>query len=237
MMQKISLLVMFLIILLSACTAPSTLPTPVPSPSFTLSPEPTASSTPSPTSAPQDAQFSDFPLAVGAAWQYDVQVSYRPAGSDADLETWSGAATLKVVGRQEEAGGKVTFSVEQSVEPAPPEGIWLQAEQWDYIVTGDSIYRGTSQKIFQSPLSDQLTWNAFEGGEYQWKVSAAGQVSTPAGDYDHCHELRLDTLPDTTIVTLCPEVGMVKKFYSHHGDPQIEEWTLTSYQTEPGGSQ
>jgi hypothetical protein len=30
---------------------------------------------------------------------------------------------------------------------------------------------------------------------------------------------------------------MVKKFYSHHGDPQIEEWTLTSYQTEPGGSQ
>jgi hypothetical protein len=232
--------VLSILILLSACVAKNqgTLPSPTSanlpaiesaqkgalavSPTYTLSP------VPSMTPSTLLSIMADFPLSPGATWKYAAEISYPDPANPSQVATWSGFITDKVTGQKTTPDGSLIFTIQQDLEPTPPQEVWRQSSTIEYTLTGDGVYDGR-RKIYQWPLSDHSTWKAFADIEYLVNSDYLGDVETPYGKLSGCYGFLLATNPDTSIDTFCPGIGFVEHSYQHHGTPQFEHYVLVSY--------
>lgn len=229
-----------ILVLLSACVAKnqSTLPAPTEanlpgiesaqqgtiavSPTITFSP--VLSLTPSTLLS----IMADFPISPGTAWKYAAEISYPDPANPSQVATWSGFIMDKVTGQKTMPDGSLIFTIQQDLEPTPPQEVWRQSSTIEYTLTGDGVYDGR-RKIYQWPLSDHSTWKAFADTEYLVNSDYLGDVETPYGKLTGCYGFLLATNPDTSIDTFCPGIGFVEHSYQHHGTPQFEHYVLVSY--------
>jgi len=219
---------LLLLLLLSACIGRQPIPVPASLSTVTptLAPSPAAPSSPSPVSLSQI--LVDFPLAVGATWEYSAEITYEDPNAPAKLLTWTGLVVDRVLEKRTEADGRIVFTVQEDMNPVPPEGVWRKPGTFEYTVSGDGVYKKT-MKVYQYPLQDMLSWPAFGDPGYEVTVQVLGEVYTPYGTFDSCYRLILATNPDTTVDTFCAGMGFVEHSYSHHGTPQEEKFVLTAF--------
>jgi hypothetical protein len=189
----------------------------------TVTPKQTPALPPSPTPVPPELILADFPLSQGATWYYTAEISYQNP-----LVTWSGRYILSVIDEETTPDGRIIFTLQDELEPTPPQGVWRQPQTYEYIISGDGIFRGET-KIFQWPLSDMLMWETMPGTNQGIVARYIGDVDTPYGMLTGCYNLTFTTNPDTSIKTFCPGVGYVEHSYNHHGTPQIEHFLLIDY--------
>jgi hypothetical protein len=228
---------LFLVLLLSACIGMK--PIPVPAPTRTLTPTPALvqginptiwpiTDFPPLTPVPLSLILTDFPLAVGATWQYSAEISYEDPNDPTKALTWTGIVVDRVMDKRIETNESLVFTVQEDMDPRPPEGVWRQPLTFEYRVSGYGVFKNTL-KVYQYPLQDQLSWPAFEGTGYEVTVQVLGEVYTPYGTFDSCYSLMLATNPDTTMDTFCLGMGFVEHAYIHHGTLQEEKFVLSAY--------
>lgn len=229
-----------IILALAGCAKPADNPEILPS----LQPQPSPTSPPTETSTavptftavltPADSvDFStqilaDFPLSVGATWEYSAEIDYMDRANPPGLIKWTGVITDTVLDRQVSPEGNLIFIVQEEMQPLPPAEVWRQPGAFEYILSGDGVYK-YGLKIYQWPLTNKTSWKAFADFDYEIAAQPLREIEIPLGNLDHCFELTLVTNPDTTIDTFCPGIGIVKHTYWHHGEPQIENFLLTAY--------
>lgn len=63
---------------------------------------------------------------------------------------------------------------------------------------------------------------------YQWYVEAEESITVPAGTFN-CLRLAYRTNPDHELIWFCPNVGIIKQEYVHHGSVGNIFMELTSY--------
>jgi hypothetical protein len=229
-----------LIIVLSACTVTSqnvqTSPqsTIIPSSTYTKAPTSTiqVSKTPLPlpsaTPVPLSLILEDFPLMVGTIWEYSAEISYQDPNDYMKLLTWKGIITEKVIDKKVIEGGIVIFTIQEDLEPIPPEQVWRRSRSFKYTISGDGVFEG-NMKVYQYPLEDNMKWKAFSGFDYEMLAQPIGNVKTPYGELDNCYVFITATNPDTSIDTFCKGIGFVEHSYRHHGTPQDEKFVLSSF--------
>ncbi|MGB8647555.1 MAG: hypothetical protein WCF84_20140 [Anaerolineae bacterium] len=243
---------------LAGCSTirPNPTPTWIPSP-----PEPTplpqtstpvaVNATPTPSPAPMPQILDVVPLRPGATWAYDVTLDYTQGGKTPIH--WTGPVTETVTEMRRE-GSAVLFRVETSGHPLRTD----QADNrlaWD-VALGDQLYQveGSSDTqavetaqgngdsadlIVQLPLETGRQWGDPQflqrgDGRYVWRVETREDVTTPAGQFNGCFKLVFLTNPDDTADWLCPQVGIVRHEYHHHGSLLNEVWVLRSFSLPPG---
>ena len=187
-------------------------------------PQPSPSSTP----VPLSLILADFPLVLGTTWVYSAEISYQDPNDYMNLLTWTGTVTDAVIDKKTESDGKVVFTVQEDLEPKPPEDVWRKSGTFEYTITGDGVFEGR-MKVYQYPLEDNQTWQAFSDFGYEMMVHRIGQTVTPYGKVDNCFNLIIATNPDISIETFCAGIGFVEHSYRHHGTPQIEKFTLSAF--------
>ena len=84
----------------------------------------------------------------------------------------------------------------------------------------DVNIEGSPEYVF--PLKVGLKWGDPESlkrkdNMYVFYVENVEDVSVPAGTFKNCFKIVNHTLPDETVVWFCPNVGVVKLEYRHHG--------------------
>jgi putative hemolysin len=186
---------------------------------------PTATETPSEKSAALPAAF---PLAVGASWKYSAEISYQDPADATRLVTWTGFITDTVTASSTAPDGSMVFTLQEDMQPLPPQQVWRQPRAFEYTVSTDAVLDG-ERKILQFPLADGSQWEWMPAGGYQVSASFMGNVSTPYGELEGCYSILLVTNPDTTQDTFCPGTGFAAHSYQHHGTPQNETLILVSY--------
>jgi len=206
---------------------PTTTPLETKPPTMTPTQSPTI--LPSPTTVPPALILNDFPLAIGATWIYSSVVAYQNPDDFDLLLTWNGFITDTVIDENTTPDGRLVYTLQEDMAPIPPQGVWTQPGTYEYIVSGDGIFRGDI-KIYQWPLpSDHVTWEAFPDSGYVMNVNIIGNVDTPYGELNGCYQFFLATHPDGTVDTFCPGIGFVEHFYQHRGTAQIEHFVLVSF--------
>ena len=230
-------------VLLSACgksikegvSYPTFLPTPIVTPTLSISlaltqaaSEPSTLSQP-PTSVPPSGILADFPLSVGTVWKYSGEIIYQDPKDDSKTGTWNGIVTDMVFEQTTMPDGKVAFTIQETLEPMPPDGVWRQSGIIGFVITGNGIIRN-GWEIYRWPLSDNMTWDAQAGSGYDMEAKYVGEVDVPFGKQKGCYTLLLATLPDATLDTFCPGIGIVEHKYQHSGDRQDEHFVLISYE-------
>ncbi|HEY6073211.1 MAG TPA: hypothetical protein VIV15_07445, partial [Anaerolineales bacterium] len=209
------LILLFALAILPACAPSTRNPGVLPSP--TLAILPTETSTP----VPLAQILADFPLALGATWTYSGRISYEDPADPSKVLSWEGELIDKVTDRKSTPEGAIVFTVQEELEPKPPEQAWRQPGTFEYTVAGDGVYVG-DRKIYQWPLEDNLMWEAFSTYGYEVFAQRIAEVNTPYGKLENCYALTLSTNPDTSLNTFCPGIGFVAYFYQHHGTLQDE---------------
>lgn len=63
-------------------------------------------------------------------------------------------------------------------------------------------------------------------GQYVWTVGGPIDVQTPAGNFSGCYVITIFTRPDNKSLWICPEVGIVREEYNHHGSVDNRYWEL-----------
>jgi hypothetical protein len=185
----------------------------------------------SPTPVPSSLILVDFPLSMGATWQYSAEISYEDPNDYTRVDKWSGSITDQVVAKNTASDGRIIFTLHENMDPAPPKDVWRQSADYSYTISGNGIFKGNI-KIYQWPLSNNLSWDAFGDYGYFMDASYVGNVDTPYRKLEGCYVFVLATLPDTSNDTFCPGIGFVEHSYTHNGTRQEEHFTLISY--EPG---
>ncbi len=232
-----SLLLLFTAVLSLAGCAQADIPAAKPfAPATTFPPTPSATITPGPPSV-----LEVFPLRLGATWVYSVTVDYdwnqKPA-------RWTGTVT-ETVSSMAERGDARVFDV-QLLGPPPDLSSWLFAIN-RYVARGNRVYRLTSwdnldqflgreqggslSQVIEWPLRVGQQWGGAEDlargdGYLVWRVDAQENVTTPSGTFDNCFRLMLLTNPDHTLVWFCPNLGIARREYHHHGSRIDEVWEL-----------
>ncbi len=211
--------------LLVACVSPSQ------SESIT---SPSPSSTPVPTTMP--AILQALPLEVGRTWTYSVtkQTALISSTGDITFVDHTGFITETVVESQR-AGHSLIFT---STLAAAPEILNDQFDQVRrYEVKDDAIFFNHHITLLRWPLSVKQEWDAFGDvapdfkNVYYWHVLEQGTVTVPAGHFENCFQLMLQTGPDHAIDWLCPGIGLVRIEYHHHGTVDNQYWELQSAST------
>lgn len=184
---------------------------------------------PSPTSVTSSLILADFPLSVGTVWKYTGDITYQNPNDHNQTTTWSGIITDLVIEQKTISDGKIIFTLQESLDPTPPQDVWRQSGTFEYIVSGNGIIKN-DWKIYQWPLSNNLTWAAQADSGYDVIINYIGEVDTPYGKLKGCYTLLLATLPDTTKDTFCPGIGFAEHTYQHNGDRQDEHFVLKAYE-------
>jgi hypothetical protein len=174
--------------------------------------------------APPSSMFSAFPLAPGAVWTYSAQITYQDPNDLTKITAWVGVVRDTVLDKKAAADGSVVFTLQEDMQPAPPQGSWRQPSTFEYTLSAGGATRGRV-KIIQWPLSDGLSWKSTP--DFPNTVDA-GYVST--GELKDCYVLTQETNPDITVDVFCPGTGFVEHTYMHHGTPQVEHFVLTAFQ-------
>ena len=222
------LILLFALAALPACAPSTRKPEALPPPTLTSAPVETPLPAPTSTPVPLAQILADFPLALGATWTYSGQISYADPADPSKVLTWEGDLIDKVIDRKSTPEGKIVFTVQEDLNPKPPEQVWRQPGTFEYTVAGDGVYVG-DRKVYQWPLEDNLMWEAFSDYGYEVFAQRIGEVNTPYGKLENCYTFGLATNPDTSINTFCPGIGFVAYLYRHYGTPQDESFGLSSY--------
>jgi hypothetical protein len=221
-MMKYYLLLICDLFWLVACASPS---------QFQAVTLPSPSATPVPTMMP--AILQAFPLEVGRTWVYSVTKQIAPISSNGDITfvNHTGIITETVVASQQE-GNSLIFT---STLAAVPEVLNDQFDQIRrYEVNNDAIFFNHHITLLRWPLSVQQEWDAFGDvapdfkAVYFWRVLDKKTVTVPAGRFEDCFQLMLQTGPDHSINWLCPGTGIVRVEYHHHGTVDNQYWELQS---------
>lgn len=230
----------FVMVTLSACGEinrnSEVLPSPTVVPSSTMPSRITMTAAPSETTLPSPSSIpvmpspilTDFPLAVGAVWKYSAEISYADPNDFGKLITWNGFVIDKVVDREITPNGKIIFTVQEDLEPEPPKEVWRQPTTFEYIVSGNEVFKG-NMKIYQWPLENDTQWKISYEFVYNLVAQSVGEINTPYGNFDNCYTFLIRTGPDASVETFCQGIGFVMHTYSHHGEPQDEEFILSSF--------
>jgi hypothetical protein len=184
--------------------------------------------TPTNTPTTQESLLADLPLGLNATWVYSAEIDYENPKDPNNSGKWTGTITDRVVAMEVNADGNLVFTLQEEMEPLPPQEVWNQPLSFKYILSGNVIYRD-AVRVYQWPLSNGLTWKAFENVEYFWSAAAVETVVTPYGELHGCFVLTLVTNPDTSQDTFCPRVGFVEHTYMHHGTLQNEHFILVEF--------
>jgi hypothetical protein len=213
----------------ASATVPASSPAISPGGTSTIAPTAVSTLTPYPTLVPPSLILADFPLSVGARWKYSEEISYQDPKDYNKLVSWSGFIMDKVVDKKTTPDGGIVFTLQEDLQPPSPDGVWRQSGTLEYTVSGDGVFKD-DRKIYQWPLSDNMSWKAFSDFGYDTVASYSESVSTPYGELKGCYTFLTVTNPDTAFDTFCPKIGFVEHSYSHHGTPQVEHFMLVSYQ-------
>lgn len=184
---------------------------------------PTPSPSPTPTQTPVE-----FPLAVGATWTYAAEIAYQDPNDANQLVTWTGKVIDTVVTEQTLPDG-ILYTLQETLDPAPPEGIWRQGRTFDYRVTETGVFESGQTLLIQWPLSDGLSWQIAPDIAYFRNVTYVESVQTPYGEFKGCYQISLTTNPDSSYYVFCAGIGFVEYSYQHHGTPQIEHFLLEAF--------
>ena len=158
-----------------------------------------------------------------------AEISYQDPNDDMKLLTWTGTITDKVVDKKSEADGWIVFTVQENLEPKPPEQVWRQSGSFEYEVSGDGVFEG-GMKIYQYPLEDNTKWKAFFSSfNYEMVPHPIENINTPYGKLDNCYVFVYAIHLGTSVDTFCKGIGFVEHFYRHHGTPQNEKFVLSSF--------
>ncbi|MGB0385084.1 MAG: hypothetical protein ACPGWR_09700 [Ardenticatenaceae bacterium] len=188
-----------------------------------------------------------FPLAVGSTWVYNVTVHDYSIEAEGTI-TESGLVTEKItqVGQQGEGW----------IFQAEMEGLllsqWLGARHQSYILIDKRLYNwlkveGDWRELISSQgkgyeSKQMLTWPLEVGQEWgdpekvaagekrhTWFVSQQADIETPAGTYPNCYIINFKTNPSHQTLWFCPNIGIVRKEFSHDGALHNEIWELERF--------
>ena len=146
---------------------------------------------------------------------------------------------VQVVGLEQTGENPASYC---AVDPAPNAfDIWIVADatrlyrvcsrEEAYAIAGDILNedeQGPTERTlaptFEIPLEVGHIWRwdpyrpvDEQYMDYQWYVHDKVDVSVPAGNFTGCYRIVLSTLPDTTIKSVCPGLGLVAEEYQHGG--------------------
>jgi proline iminopeptidase len=146
---------------------------------------------------------------------------------------------VRVVGLEQTGENPASYC---AVDPAPNAfDIWIVADatrlyrvcsrEEAYAIAGDILNedeQGPTERTlaptFEIPLEVGHIWRwdpyrpvDEQYMDYQWYVHDKVDVSVPAGNFTGCYRIVLSTLPDTTIKSVCPGLGLVAEEYQHGG--------------------
>ena len=172
--------------------------------------------------------LADFPLAMGATWTYAAEITYQDPADPSKSAVWKGTVTDKVIDRKITPEGRIVFTVQEDLEPQPPDLVWRQSGTFEYSIAGDGVFEG-NMKVYQWPLEDNLMWEAFSDYGYEMFAQRVGEVATPYGKLEGCYIFGIATNPDTSMKTFCPGIGFAAFYYRHHGTTQNEDFSLSAY--------
>ena len=208
--------------------------------------------TPRPTSKPAgpSATIRDildfYPLAKGASWTYQAELTVS-VGPGEDRH-WIGELTATVTDARMVSGFPV-YRVDWS---GYPDFAWPDLNTEYDVIRDAGIYQAQSadeaaalaqSEVFTQvafltwPLSDGKVWGdpqqvALNSGFYVWHLSAVKSLSVPGGTFQGCYEAMMYTNPDTTFRWFCPGKGLARFEYHHHGTPNDQVWELAAF--KPG---
>jgi hypothetical protein len=180
------------------------------------------------TPVPPTIILAEFPLAVGASWNYSAEISYMDPNDKEKLTSWTGFVIDTITEKKEAVDGSLIFSMKEELVPKPPIDVWRQPSTFEYSVSGNGVLEYGS-KIYQWPLSNRLRWKWDANFGYEKEAVYQEKVDTPYGQIKGCYVIFLFTNPDISIDTFCPKIGFVEHSYKHHGTPQNEHFVLVSY--------
>ncbi len=228
-------------------STPSLLPSPTPTttPSPTLTKVPTSTRTPRPTNTPSPtadfAKINEFltiyPLAADVQYTYAVTITYAISYTEqGDLiyDEWYGLMHEQVVSQYSTENG-IGFDLYSPDYPRVysfPFGggeVSEYSQSLEFRETGVyNTYDTHDDTLFEFPLEVGKAWLAFgpDLPGYRWKVTDAGEITTPAGYFQDCYLLILHTGPDSTQKWFCNGVGVVRKYAYHHPPTWLYEMTL-----------
>lgn len=214
-----------------------------------------------PTAAPPPSPEIDFPLALGNTWVF--QLTRYEGVTTGEIITTTSVVTETVVEVNNPLSFLVAQvrreeSAEMPVGEVPPswQGISLRtATSGDYwlVLSGNRLYRqegnldlsslSTALLEFVFPLQLGNKWyqsdekaklNPTYGDDWMLrKVTLAGAVAVPAGEFDDCFFLE-EAWAGTAFETwFCPGVGVVDRKSDHHGTPGGFREVLIRFQVTP----
>ena len=196
------------------------------------------------TLVPAEPDTNYFPLIEGNYWVYQDQIEIQDRDGDFEVENKyigekvkvrriNQLRTLKVLSTETRGDFKITKMQEEGT----PEGtitffyvvdnkngrIYSYSnEQIKMILpnNNDVTIEGSPEYIF--PLQVGSKWGDPESLNrkdkmYFYYVERLEDVTVPAGTFKECFKIIHYTLPDETIQWFCPNVGVVRLEYRHHG--------------------
>jgi hypothetical protein len=178
------------------------------------------------------ALLDDFPLELGATWKYAASISYQDPKDSSALAVWTGIITRKVVDKKIISGDKITFTIEETLEPNPPQGVWRISNSHEYAVEGNGVYyQGNSAKIYQYPLSDNLSWAVFQDSNLPLRVQYIGDVTTLYGTLHECYLLTIFSKIDLKEDVFCSGFGFVESNFRSFNGVQTDVLELISFES------
>jgi hypothetical protein len=217
------------------------------------------SSPPTPTAAIPHTMWELFPVATGAKWEYrtvyrtqgtdgerETEGGYRETIVSVD-DTVSDR--VRIVSLRDEGSHYRTECAEFGTSAGESQRWYVMDETHLYVTCSpegaaaiaDVLARGQEPAKaladVVAPLAIGTRWPRFdradmerEGNDYLWVVDDIGQARVPAGTYEGCYRIILRTLPDTIMKEVCPGVGLVSFYHTHHGTPDDYSVTLVAFE-------
>ncbi|PIW79824.1 MAG: hypothetical protein COZ98_05565 [Candidatus Omnitrophica bacterium CG_4_8_14_3_um_filter_43_15] len=193
-------------------------------------------------SAEPDTNY--FPLAEGNYWVYEDQIEIQDPQGNFEVENKYIGEKVKVKRINQLRTLKVLsteirgdFKIAKMQEEGTPEGtitffyvvdnkngrIYSYSNEQIKMILPDNndvSIEGSPEYIF--PLQVGSKWGDPESLERKDKmyfsyVEKLEDVTVPAGTFKDCFKIIHYTLPDETIQWFCPNVGVVRLEYRHHG--------------------
>ena len=185
-----------------------------------------------------------FPLTEGNYWVYQDQIEIQDPQGEFEIENkYIGEMvkvkrvrqlrTLKVLSTE----NRDDFKIAKMQEEGTPEGIitffyvvdnkngWIYSysnEQIKTILPDNKNVSIIGYPEYIIPLQVGSRWGDPESlnrkdNMYVFYVERLEDVTVPAGTFKNCFKIVNYTLPDETIQWFCPNVGIVRLEYHHHG--------------------
>jgi len=178
------------------------------------------------------ALLDDFPLELGATWKYAANISYQDTKDSYTLATWTGIITDKVVDKKVVSSEKIIFTIEETLEPNPPQGVWRVSSSYEYVVEGNGVYyEGNSAKIYQYPLSDNLSWAVFQDSKLPLRVQYIGDGTTLYGTLHECYLLSIFSKIYIKEDVFCSGYGFVESNFRSFNGVQTDVLELISFES------